>query len=384
MSENTSIISEFLSIKSDTPLAKAIELFRKDVREILVFNEEDTFLGYLSKRFLTRQSKLNPEAKVSSLIIRVPTVRKNDSFHKIAQALLSAKVYSIPVEEKGKIIGVIKDIDLIRAAIDNFEGKQVKELMTQNPICITPDATIAKLIATSRTYNVSRLPVVNENNELVGIVSPHDLANLVITSSSEQTLGDRTAEKYDLLKVEVKDIMTEEVVTIKADDMVIDAINSLYETNHKAFVVIDEKNHPIGIITTRDLLETVSRPPATKGYYVRVLGDVDEEDYNQVVDMGIELIKKYAEIIGTSGQLFIHAKVIPKKKFRGFSLYQVRVRIATDKGNLYVSRADGYGLFAALAVALDRIEREIVSEREQELQQRRTTKFILEEELEEI
>lgn len=384
MSENTSLISDFVSVTSDTLLVKAIDLFKKDVREILVFDNSGTFLGYLSKRHLTRQSKLSPEAKVSSLIIRVPTVNKNDSLNKIAQALLSAKVYSVPVEEGGKIIGVIRDIDLIRAAIDIFEGKLVKEFMTRNPICITPDATVAKLIASSRTYNVSRFPVVNEKNELVGIVSPHDLSNLVISSGAEQTLGDRTAEKYDLLKIEVKDIMTENVLTLKPNDLVVDAIDHLYEKDHKALVVVDDKNHPIGIMTTRDLLETVSRPPATEGYYVRVLGDVDEEDYNQVVDMGIELIKKYASIIGTSGQLFIHAKAIPKKKFRGFSLYQVRVRIATDKGNLYVSRADGYGLFAALAVALDRVEREIVSERELALKQRRESARYLEEELEEI
>ena len=100
-----------------------------------------------------------------------------------------------------------------------------------------------------------------------------------------------------------------------------------------------------------------------------------------VIEMGVEVVKKYADIIGTSGQMYIHAKAIPKRKFRGDILYQVRVRISTNKGKTYVSRSDGYGVFGALAVALDRIEREIVSERELEIQSQQTgsERYILEE-----
>ena len=84
-----------------------------------------------------------------------------------------------------------------------------------------------------------------------------------------------------------------------------------------ALPVVDDDNHPIGILTTTDLLETVSKPPQEEGYYVRVIGDVDEADMDQVIEMGVELVKKFASIIGTSGQLYIHAKAVPKKKFRG-------------------------------------------------------------------
>ena len=379
--ETLPIVSEYVSIDSNETLIKVLPFFKKQERELLVFEASEVFLGYLTKRNLTLQSRIQPDAKVSSLIIRVPTVRKNASSDAIARAILSEKIFSVPVEEEGKIIGVIRDIDLLRASEEIFGNKKVKEAMTYDPITVTEDTSVARFIAISRTHNISRTPVVDVNNKLVGIVSPHDTSTLILSEPVKQTQGDRKSEKEDILSVNVKEIMTSEVVTCKPDDFLIEAINQLYNANHKALIVVDKDNHPIGILTTSDLLEAVSIPPQTEGYYFRVLGDVDDADMEQVIEMGVELVKKFADIIGTSGQMFVHAKVFPKRKFRGYVLYQTRVRITTDKGKTYVARSDGYGLFSAYAVALDRIEREIVSGRELELDRRQSgsERYLLEE-----
>ncbi len=380
--EALSIISDFVSIDSNETLTKALPIFKKQGRELLVFEEGEVFLGYLTKRYITLQSKISPDAKVSSLIKRVPTVQKDTPLDSIARALLSEKIFSVPVEENGKIIGVIRDIDLLRASEETFGNKKVKEAMTHNPITVTEDTSVARFIAVSRTNNISRTPVVDASNKLVGIISPHDTSTLILSESSGQTKGDIKSEKQDILSVNVKAIMTSTVVTCRENDFLIEAINLLYKANHKALIVVDKENHPVGILTTSDLLESVSIPPTTEGYYFRVLGDVDDTDMEQVIEMGVELVKKFVDIIGTSGQMFIHAKVFPKRKFRGFVLYQIRVRISTDKGKTYVARSDGYGIFSAYVVALDRIEREIVSEREQELdriQQSGSERYIVEE-----
>jgi len=370
--KDSSIITKYVSVDGNKPLSKVVSMFKEKTREILVFEENDVFLGYLTKRYVTHQSKIQPEAKVSSLIKRVPTVQKDSAPDVIARAILSEKIFSVPVVENGKVIGVIRDIDLLRDSEDIFGSKKVKEAMTKQPIVVTSDTSVAKFIATCRTNNISRTPVVNESNELVGIMSPHDTTDLILSKSPK---------KLDMLSTAVKELMTQEVVTCTENDFLIETLVKLDSADHKALIVVDKENHPVGIITTTDLLETVSMPPETEGYYFRVLGDVDDSDMEPVIDMGVEVVKKYADIIGTSGQLFIHAKAIPKRKFRGEILYQVRVRISTNKGKTYVSRSDGYGVFGALAVALDRIEREIVSERELEIQRGQTgsERYILEE-----
>jgi CBS domain-containing protein len=381
----SSILSEYESVNADVQLSKVIKVLKKK-REILVFDERDVFLGYLTQRYLTRQSRVQADTKVSNLMKKVSTVSRNSSLDSVARVILSAKIQSAPVEEDGKIIGVFKDIDVIRLSAGLFKNQKVSDLMTQNPICVNPDTPVSRLIAISRTNNISRSPVVDETNKLIGIVSPHDVSELLLAKLPGQTKGDRAAAQIDILSSPVSEIMTKNVVVCKGDELVLETISKLYKTDHKALVVVDEDNHPIGILTTTDLLENVSKPPQEEGYYVRVIGDVDDADMDQVIEMGVELVKKFASIIGTSGQLYIHAKAVPKKKFRGFVLYQIRLRVSTDKGNTYVSRSEGYGVFSALAVAIDRLEREIISERELEIQQIQSSeseRYILED-LEEL
>lgn len=386
MSTELSIVSNYISINLDEPISKVFEYFKENVREVLVFDEKGIFFGYLTKKNITRQSRIQPDTNVSSLLQKVPTVKKNSSVDDIARALLSAKINTVPIEDEGKIIGVYRDIDVIRVSAALFKDKTVKDMMTPNPICVSPDTTTARLIAISRTNNISRAPVIDENNYLLGIVSPHDMAELLIPSfPTKQTRGDRSAVQYTPLAAPIKDIMTEEVVSCKENELVLEAISKLYKTNHKTLIIINEENHPVGVLTTTDLLETVSIPPKTEGYYVRVIGDVDDEDMEPVIEMGVDLVKKFAPVIGSFGQLFIHAKSIPKKKFRGFVLYQIRLRISTDKGHTYVAKAEGYGVFSAYVVALDRLEREIISERELAIQSRQSgsERYLLDE-LEEV
>jgi len=373
----SSIISDFISVDANELLSKVIKRL-EEKRELLVFDEKEVFIGYLTQKHLVRQSQINADIKVSTLIKKVPTVSKNSSLDAIARAILSEKTQSVPVEDNGKIVGIFRDIDVIRLSAELFKNKKVVEMMTRNPIAITPDSEVAKLITISRTHNISRVPVVDETNNLIGIVSPHDVSSLILGKFPKKSVS-------DILAISVDNIMTKNVVVCKKTEPVLEAISKLFKTDHKALVVVNNQNQPIGIMTTTDLLESVSKPPQTEGYYVRVIGDVEEEDMDQVIEMGVELVKKFASIIGTSGQLFIHAKAVPKKRLKGSMLYQIRLRISTDKGKTYVAKSDGYGVFGAYAVAIDRLEREIISERELELQQRQTgsERYLLDE-LEEL
>ena len=152
--EYSSILSDFESVNADVQLSKVIKVLKKK-REILVFNEREVFLGYLTQRYLTRQSRIQADTKVSNLMKKVSTVSKNSSLDSVASVILSTKIQSAPVEEEGKIIGVFKDIDVIRLSAELFKGQKVRDAMTQKPICVNPDTPVSRLIALSRTNNIS-------------------------------------------------------------------------------------------------------------------------------------------------------------------------------------------------------------------------------------
>jgi len=76
----------------------------------------------------------------------------------------------LPVIEDEKLVGILtqRDIMLSRFSI-SVGGLQVADLMTRNPITVTPETSLEKILEIMLTKNVERLPVIEEE-KLVGLV----------------------------------------------------------------------------------------------------------------------------------------------------------------------------------------------------------------------
>lgn len=92
----------------------------------------------------------------------------------------------IPVMEDGRLIGVLSERDVTRAAPSLllpllpddynrvFEDTQVGKVMTKNPVSTTPDAPLAEAVDLLRSNRLGCLPVV-EQGKLVGIITKADM-----------------------------------------------------------------------------------------------------------------------------------------------------------------------------------------------------------------
>jgi IMP dehydrogenase len=76
-------------------------------------------------------------------------------------------------DKNKKVIGIItqRDIRLARFAVSlDSKYTTVKDLMTANPIIIKEDNSIKDALIKFFKFDIERLPVVNENGELIGLV----------------------------------------------------------------------------------------------------------------------------------------------------------------------------------------------------------------------
>jgi len=97
---------------------------------------------------------------------------------------------------------------------------------------------------------IRHLPVVDEQNRLVGIVTQHDLLRASVSS----VLGfDRTKEKEWLGSVLVRDTMTTEIITIEPEARVREAIGKLIEGKFGCLPVVED-GQLVGLITETDCL----------------------------------------------------------------------------------------------------------------------------------
>jgi acetoin utilization protein AcuB len=106
----------------------------------------------------------------------------------------------LPVVDRGRLVGIITDRDLRRAAnspfvvreqwYDNFilDHIEVGSCMTPNPLTVEPTASIAEAARLMRNHKIGGLPVVAEG-QLVGIITETDLLDFLIELLSTESVA---------------------------------------------------------------------------------------------------------------------------------------------------------------------------------------------------
>lgn len=112
----------------------------------------------------------------------VTAAKKNTIGRDLAVKLLSGMYSGLPVvDDKGKVIGVVSEFDLLKAIRSGKALEQVTagDIMSKNPICVTEDASIDHIIDLMTKHNIIRVPVVR-NDILVGVISRCDILNIIV------------------------------------------------------------------------------------------------------------------------------------------------------------------------------------------------------------
>ncbi|KUK13275.1 MAG: CBS domain-containing protein [Synergistetes bacterium] len=131
----------------------------------------------------------------------------------------------------------------------------VKDVMTPNPITIKPETSFQDALKLIRDKGIRRLPVVNEEGKLVGIVTEKDL---LYASPSKATTLDIWELSYLLSKLQVKDIMTKDVVTVSEDIPIEEAAKIMADRKVGGLPVMRDGGL-VGIITETDIFKILLR-----------------------------------------------------------------------------------------------------------------------------
>ncbi len=132
---------------------------------------------------------------------------------------------------------------------------RVREIMTSPAIVIHPDASITEVQALMEEHGIRRLPVVDADGRLVGIVSAGDLreAMAVQAASVVNPYAPEATEGW----LTVAEIMTPDPITITPDEPIWRVAELFIEHKIGGLPVVDEQDDLLGIVTESDLLRLV-------------------------------------------------------------------------------------------------------------------------------
>jgi acetoin utilization protein AcuB len=135
------------------------------------------------------------------------------------------------------------------ALAGRYSWMKVVDVMTKNPLTVSPTEIIGQADELMNTNRIRQLPVVQEK-ELVGIITDRDIRSFLSASLLESV-----EEREKALNTRVREIMTTEPITVAPDDDLEDAVELMINEKIGGLPVVDEAEGLVGIVTYVDLLE---------------------------------------------------------------------------------------------------------------------------------
>jgi CBS domain-containing protein len=149
----------------------------------------------------------------------------------------------------------------------------VADIMERDIASVRPDDEVEKLLRLMREHELPGVPVVDDDNRVVGIVTeadlvirdeqadihlPHhiDLLGGVIFLESTKHFEERLRHA---IASTVADMMTPNPITVKPDDSVESAARVIAERKHNRVPVVDDDGRLLGVVTRVDVLEALTR-----------------------------------------------------------------------------------------------------------------------------
>ncbi|MEB3341898.1 CBS domain-containing protein [Okeania sp.] len=156
-------------------------------------------------------NKIVSDVMTGNLITAKPEMPLKEAIKILAKQHISG----LPVvNEKGKLIGIVSETDLMWQAsgvtpplyimlldsviflenparyekeVHKALGETVKDVMTKNPITTAPDQSLSVAAKLMHERSIHRLPVVNENDEVIGILTSGDIIRAIATELEKES-----------------------------------------------------------------------------------------------------------------------------------------------------------------------------------------------------
>jgi CBS domain-containing protein len=217
--------------------------------------------------------------KVADVMTRgVISIAPTDSMSKAAHLMLQYEMSGFPVMDRGRLVGILTEGDLLRRAEIGTEGRhrprwielllapgrlaeeyahahgrKVEEVMTRNVVTVDEDAPLEEVVQLMERHHIKRLPVVR-SAAMVGIVSRADLVHAFIVGSSKTAaaaLSDRSICERLMATLDTEPWAPRGLVNVTVENGIVDFDGVICNERQRLALRIAAENIP-GVKEVRD------------------------------------------------------------------------------------------------------------------------------------
>lgn len=187
---------------------------------------------------------------------------------------------AIAIARVGGLGFIHKNMPIAEQAAQVNRVKRSENGMISDPITLSKDHTLAEAKEMMKEYKISGLPVIDEGNKLIGIITNRDV-------------------KYqENLSAKVEELMTKEnLITSDKSTTLEQAKEILLKNRIEKLPIVDAENHLVGLITIKDIDNQLEYPFANKDKNGRLIvgagvgvGDDTMNRVQALVEAGVDII----------------------------------------------------------------------------------------------
>jgi CBS domain-containing protein len=211
-------------------------------------------------------ASVGPKVVSEVMTAGVVAAHEQAGFKSIVASLVRNRISAVPViDDDRKVIGVVSESDLLarvvaesdhtsaighlrhgrRQRMEKLHGETASRLMTAPAVTTNPDCTIADAARLAAKARVRRMPVVDAEGLLVGIVTRADLLRVFLKADAEihsQILDDVVVGQMSLDPSDVEVFVNEGIVTLRGQLADRQMVQQLLESVHAVPAVVAVKS----------------------------------------------------------------------------------------------------------------------------------------------
>ncbi len=297
-------LSKVAQSTDDEHMGTILNLVESSHEPVFIFDKSNKFLGLISATSALYKRNIPYNAKVGSMVVNPPHLTLSSSVFDVVGQMLSTRFYTLPIfDNNKKPIGAVKARTIFKRLIRS--PKLLKnigsKLKVKRPEIIENNIKVKDAFELLKHKKVSRLMVVDKQGKLIAVVTRNDLKNAFINPTPRQRFskssGDTGQGMFDNEEVKRNDMpilnfIRNNVAKIDVNTLPVQIIKKFIESKRNSVILVDRDNHPMGLISNRDLLLAISNLDSEDNIPIifekpkGISGFIVDEIENKLFEMG--------------------------------------------------------------------------------------------------
>lgn len=247
-----------ISLSGESKLAEAVTKFKSSHDAVMVV-DNDQFLGLISPYYTLIKRIYPSSTKLKNCLFSPPKLNLETTVFEAARLMLESKVHYLPVlDSANQLLGIVTARRILRSQLSSKKSiSRVTDLLKNKRYLqsINIESRFDEVLRFFQRSKLSKIVIVNRENNLQGIISLFDLLPLFNEPKERQRFFDRGESNNVLAKYTIRHVLKTATIRVVPDQKISAVMQLILDKEIGSVIVMKNRFQPENIITTSDLLK---------------------------------------------------------------------------------------------------------------------------------